>query len=98
MPNAPLASTPGKEIHPLILSMLAIYDIQVNRENRYQQYVYPRGLRAEPDILVSIHGSFPGSIPHFQNPENILDELYERLHCSCGSDIITCKLYSHATS
>ena len=32
---------------------------------------YPRGLRVEPDILVSIYGLAPGSSPHFQNPENI---------------------------
>ena len=30
--NAPLASAPGKELHPQILSMLAIHGGQVKRE------------------------------------------------------------------
>ena len=33
----------------------------------------PRGLRVEPGILVSIHGSSPVSYTNFQKPENILD-------------------------
>ena len=33
VPNAPLSSTPGKELHPPIFSMLLIHVGQVNRES-----------------------------------------------------------------
>ena len=37
MPNSPLASALGKELHPPILSTLEIYGGQVKRE----RYIYP---------------------------------------------------------
>ena len=37
--------------------------------------MYSRGQRIEPDIYISIHDSDPGSFPHFQKTENILDGL-----------------------
>ena len=43
VPNAPLASAPGKELHPPILSMLAIHGGQVKRErerDRKRDIVY----------------------------------------------------------
>ena len=32
VPNAPLASAPGKELHPPILSMLAMHGCQVKKD------------------------------------------------------------------
>ena len=38
---------------------------------------YPCVKMVKPDILVSIHGSVPGSFPQFQNPDNILDGVHK---------------------
>ena len=37
----------------------------------------PHGRRVEPDILVSIHGSNPGSFLHLQKFENISDGVHK---------------------
>ena len=57
----------------------------------------PRVLRVEPDISVSIHGSDLVSYPHFQNPENISDGVYNHVLGTHGSATTSCMLYSHAT-
>ena len=46
VPNKPLASAPGKELHPQILSMLAMHGGQVKREKRSDDLA--------PDIPVGI--------------------------------------------
>ena len=56
-----------------------------------------RGGRAEPDILVSIHGSAPGSFMHFQNPQFVLNVAYHRVQGSNDSTTPPGMLYSHAT-
>ena len=40
------------------------------------EYIYIYNMmfpRVEPDILISIHGLAPGTFPHFQNTDNLLD-------------------------
>ena len=59
--------------------------------------ISPRGWTVKPDILISIHGSYPGSFLHFWNSENILDGFYDHVHGSSGSYMNYCVLYSHAT-
>ena len=57
----------------------------------------PCGLRFEPDILVSIHGSAPGFSPHFRNPEKLLDGVYKRVLGKCGSATASCTFDFNAT-
>ena len=45
----------------------------------------PSGLRFEPDILVSIHDSAPGSSQHFRKPENISDGVHKHVVITCGN-------------
>ena len=56
-----------------------------------------RGQSFEPYIYISVHGSDPGSFPHFQKPENILDGVYNRVLGTRGSAMTSHTLYSHAT-
>ena len=37
VPNAPLASAPGKELHPPIFSMIGMHRGQVNRERERER-------------------------------------------------------------
>ena len=66
MPNAPLASAPGKELHPPILSMLAMQVEQVNRE---------RDIYIDIDRYTSINNIFylrePSSNFNFKLPWHI---------------------------
>ena len=57
----------------------------------------PRGVRVEPGILVSIHGSAPVYSLHFQKPDNISDGVYKRVLGKGGKDTNSHKLDLHAT-
>ena len=51
----------------------------------------------EPDILVSIHGLYPGSFPHLQKTDNILDGVHKFVVVTRGSDTISRAFYSLTT-
>ena len=54
------------------------------------------GRRVEPYILISIHGSFPGSLLHFQNPDSLSYVVYQHVHDQHGSATTSCTLYSES--
>ena len=56
-----------------------------------------RGKSGEPDILISIQGSDPGSIPNFRRPDNILDREDHHVLGTCNIATPSRILYYHAT-
>ena len=55
------------------------------------------GQKLDPDISISIHGSAPGTFPHFRKNEDILDGEYYHIYGSRGSITMSCLVYYHDT-